>query len=275
MNQEQLRMTASEAIGDYLLENVHRVVYGRRNLEIARKHLENGGSLLVFANHFAKLDPMLYARAIREYITPLNHASIIGSRRHFDPKQGPVSFIQSKLGPDWEKIYGVTLLQVVQEKDHDKYKDWAEFNSRAVLKAAKKLRREPGSIVFITPEGTRSDTDKLLRAEEGLDSLLKLGGERVLALPLGAIHKTILPGRRTTVIAGELFSYQDLLDDQTKYLEYYEPIWRSMGLNDPMKMPDITASDCAMARLAASLPIENQGIYTNLVAIRRQLILNT
>lgn len=267
MNVEALRLKASEAVGDYLLENVHRVVYGKKNLKAARTHLANGGSLMVEADHIAKLDAILFARVLQEYLTPLDHVSAIVSRRHFDPKRGPISFVQSRLGPDWEEIYGATLLQAVQEKDRNDYQDWAEFNGRMALKAAKKLRK-PGNVVFITPEGTRSNTDKLLRAEEGLDTLLRLGGKNVLALPLAAIHKTILPGRRTTVIAGELFSYQDLLDDQARYLEYYEPIWKSMGLNDPKKMPTITASDCAMARLAEYLPVENQGVYTELVAIR-------
>ncbi len=273
MNAERLRMTASEAIGDYLLESVHRVVYGKRNLQAARTHLENGGSLVVETDHIAKLDTILWARVLQDYLTPLNNVSGIASRRHFDPSRGLEGLIQSRLGPDWEKIYGITLLQVVQEKDHSDYQGWAEFNSKAALKAARTLRK-PGKVVLITPEGTRSKTDKLLRAEEGIDTLLKLGGENVLCLPLAAIHKTILPGRRTTIIAGELFSYQDLLDDQTKYREYYEPIWRSIGLDDPKKMPDITLSDCAMARLAASLPIENQGVYTSLVAVHRQIILN-
>lgn len=264
MNTESLRLRASEAVGNYLLENVHRVVYGKENLRKAREHLANGGSLIVEANHFAKLDPILYGRILKEYITSLDHVSGIGSRRHFDPKQGFLNAAQSILGADWEKIHGITIFQAVQERDHELYPDFAEFNSKMARKAAKKLRHEPGSVLFITPEGTRSKTDELLRAEEGLDILLRIGGENVLVLPLAAEHKTILPGRRTTVTAGELFGYQDLVDDKEKYLEYYRAI-------DGEKDPTITLSDCAMVRIGENLPLENQGFYADLVAVRRQI----
>lgn len=272
MNTERLGLKASEAAGNYLLESVHRVVYGRRNLKMARKHLEGGGSLIVFTDHFAKLEIALYSRIIQEYLTSLDHVTGIASRRHFDPECGPMSRIQSMIKPRWEKIHGATILLAVQRRDYGYYNDHEQFNARMTLRAGRKLRK-PGTIVFISPEGTRSTTNRLLRAEDGLGELLGLGGKNVLALPLAAIHKTILPGRRTTVIAGKLFSYQDLLDDQAMYMKHYEPIWRSMGLDDPKKMPDITLSDCAMTRLATTLPVQNQGVYTDLVAVRKQLIL--
>ena len=270
MNTEKLRLKASEAVGDYLSESVHKVVFGKKNLEAARKHLGNGGSLLIFANHFSYLEIALHTRIIQDYLTSLDHVTGIASRRHFDKEQGMINRIQSELTSDWKKIYGGDILLAVQRKDREDYEDWARFNGKTASQAARRLREEPGSIVFICPEGTRSTTNKLLKAEEGLDTILKHGGENVLALPLAAIHKTILPGRRTTVTAGELFSYQDLLDDKAMYQAHYE---RSMGLEDPKKMPDINLSDCAMTRLASYLPIDNQGVYTDLVAVRKQLIL--
>jgi len=241
MNKEQLRITASETIGDYLLENVHGVVYGKKNLEIAQKHLRNGGSILVYFNHFAKLDGILYGKIINGYLTPFDNVAAVTAFKHVDPKRGILNKGQKALIEDWEKIYGLTSIPIIQAKDKDHY-DNANTSNRNSLTRIKNFLREPGHVVAFAPEGTRSSNDELLPAEPGFQLLLKAGGDNVLALPFAGIHKTILPGRCTTVIVGKPVSLKELKAKQ-------------------IASPNLSITDIAMYDLAALLPMQNRGHY--------------
>ncbi len=234
-------MAASEATGNYLLENIHRVVYGQKNLEIARNHLQNGGSILVYFNHFSKLDAVLYAKIMREYLAPLNRVTAMTAMKHLDSQRGIFNRIQSALIHDWEDIYGLRVLPIVQTYDRSSYPNANEINRKSLRKVVRMLR-QPGNIIAVAPEGTRSDKNKLLPAEEGFETLLRLGGENVLALGLAGVHKTILPGRKTIVTAVKPVSLRELKAEQKAN-------------------PGITITDLAMQRIARELPPPNRGYY--------------
>lgn len=241
MSKEAVRRRINEGIGDFLLENVHRSVFGVKNLNTAKEHLKNGGSVLFYFNHFAKLDPILYGGIINDYLTPLEDVAGVASRRQLDPKRGLFHKGQAALIKDWEDSYGLKAITVVQEKDKPDYPDADEYNSAAVRTAIRFLR-QPGHVLAISPEGTRSKTNELLPAEEGFEALLRLGGKKVIALPAAGEHSTIRPyNTKTKVSIGEPFTY-----DQIK------------------KQSDETGIDVttlAMRRIASLLPEGNRGYF--------------
>ena len=241
MNKESLRLKASETIGDFLLENVHRNVYGVKNLNIGKEHLENGGSVLFYFNHFAKLDAIIFGKIINDYLTSFENAAAIASFRHMDPDRGFFNKAQKALIEDWHKIYGINAIPVIQEKDKIDYPNADEFNSNAARRAAKFLRH-PGHVLALSPEGTRSKINELLPAEEGFEILFKLGGKKVLALPAAGQHSTIRPyNTKTKVSIGEPFSYEEIKAES-------EQTGKSI-------------TELAMRRMANLLPEQNRGYY--------------
>ena len=241
MNKESLKMALSETTGNFLLENIHTSVHGTGNLKIAREHLSKGSVLLYF-NHFAKLDTILYGKIIREYITCLDNTAAITSFRHIDPKKGAFNRIQGQLIQDWHELFGINIIPVIQEKDKKEYPNADEFN-RSAVKNAIRFLRQSGRVLAISPEGTRSKIGELLKAEEGLEVLFRLGGENVLAMPLAAEHSSVIPlATKTRVIAGKPFSYEEIEKEHKQN-------------------PETTITELMMKRLAVLLPPKNRGFY--------------
>jgi len=240
MSKETLRLQASEAIGNFLLENIHKSLYGTKNLEAARKHLQEG-SILFYFPHFAKLDPILYGKIIRDYLTSLDKVAGITSLRHIDPNRGKFNAIQGQLIEDWHDAFGINIIPVIQAKDKKDYPDADSFNRYAVKTAAKFLR-EPGHVLALSPEGTRSTIDELLSAEEGFEVLLRLGGRNVLALPVAGVHSTIRPyNTKTKVSVGKPFSYEEIRRESQETGK--------------------SITELAMRRIADLLPEQNRGFY--------------
>ena len=233
-------MALSETTGSFLLENIHTCVYGIDNLKLAREHLSKV-SVLFYFNHFAKLDTILYGKIIREYITCLDNTAAITSFRHIDPEKGAFNRIQGQLIQDWHELFGINIIPVIQEKDKKEYPNADEFN-RSAVKNAIRFLRQSGRVLAISPEGTRSKIGELLKAEEGLEVLFRLGGENVLALPVAGVHSTIRPyNTKTKVSVGKPFSYEEI---QRESQETGKSI-----------------TELAMRRLANLLPEQNRGFY--------------
>ncbi|HYM64987.1 MAG TPA: hypothetical protein VES68_00660 [Candidatus Sulfotelmatobacter sp.] len=237
----------NETIGNFLLDNVHRSLYGTENLEEAKRHLKEG-SILFYFNHFAKLDPILYGQIIRDYLNPsqdekkpLEHVAGITSLRHIDPEKGFLSAVQAELIEGWSETFGINAIPVIQTKDKKDYPQADSFNRNAVIEAARFLRQQ-GNVLAISPEGTRSTLNELLEAEEGFEVLFKLGGKKVLALPAAGVHGTIRPyNTKTKVSVGKPFSFEEI---QRESQDKGESI-----------------TELAMQRLAALLPEQNRGYY--------------
>jgi len=240
MNKESLRLKVSENVGNFLLENVHRSVYGVNNLKAARDYLDNG-SILFYFNHFSKLDAILYGKIIRDYLTSFQNTAAVGSFRHMDPSRGLFNKIQSQLIEDWHENFGINTISVIQEKDKKDYPNAEEFNSKATRKVAKFLR-EQGHVLAFSPEGTRSKVNELLPAEEGFEVIFRLGGKKVLALPVAGIHSTIRPyNTQTKVFVGNPFSYDEI--------------------KKASEQSGKSVTELAMRRISALLPQQNRGFY--------------
>lgn len=238
MNESQRALGKLSA--EALLRSVRAEIANSENFEIAREHLKTG-SILVYFNHFAKLDVILYGKVLHDNLAPFDQLTAIAARKHFDPKRGRLSQAQKYLIDGWQEAYGVGLIQVVQPKDKDSYEDSDEFNRKSVLRA-RELLKTPGKAVGIAPEGTRSKSNELLQAENGLELFLRVGNN-VLALPLATEHSSIVPlATKSRVIVGKPFTYDEIKKEHEEN-------------------PKVSITDLMMKRIATLLPEKNRGYY--------------
>lgn len=218
---------------------VHPEVEGIENFAIARAHLEAGGSIIIYLNDpIEKKGVPLVASAIEDNLTPLNHTGVFVSRRQVDWRQGKhvPNYIQHLLLETfWGEYPGVTMIRIVQEKDREKYPDWAEFNNKA-YKRGGKFATTQKNVFAITPTGERNPNG-LGEAHIGFAALLREARDIALAMPIA------IPDGTSRVIAGVPFSYKQAVKDHK--------------LNPGMDM-----TTRMMARLAILLPPQQRGVYT-------------
>lgn len=231
-----------------------REVIHIQNFERARKHLKTGSVLLYF-NHVDTLDLLPLGKTIEEYLTSLDRVSAMFAMKYLDPNRGKGSKIKSYLIHSWEESFGLTALPIVQTKKEKKSEDEAEREletefyehakeiNRDSLNRAREILDEPGNVLCIAIEGTRSTTGALLQAERGFELLLRRNQETALAQPIAVVHTRIKPIiTRTRILIPESFTYQEIKAEQEAN-------------------PGITIPDLAMQRIARELPPQNRGYY--------------
>ena len=225
--------------GDVLRFTTRIEVVNPQNLNTVKQHLAYG-SALVFSNHFAKLDPIAYGKMVGDYLTTLDNVTVMASRKHFDPQRGKLNRIQNYIGEGWEQDYGIDIVKVVQRYDKDNYPDWESFNRQA-LKRVIEAARIPGRVIYVAPEGTRSRTNQLLEAENGLGAIFRMG-KNMLALPIAAQYGHVRPLMDKTIInVGVPFRIEEIVDPSEK-------------------RPEVI-TDLMMRRLANLLPEQHRGYY--------------
>lgn len=223
--------------GEAFLATERVKIRNAENFDAARKHLEIG-SVIVYFNHFARFDTIIYGKTIRDNLTSLDNVGSWVAMKYVDPLRNKLF---STLLHSWEEAYGITLFPIVQPADKDKYEHAGNISRRSFIEALEYLR-EPGRVLGVAPEGTRSNTGQLLKAERGFGSLLRKS-EYSIALPLAGVHSRAIPlVSNTTVVVGESFSYEEIEREQKQH-------------------PDKTIADLAMMRIARLLPEANRGYY--------------
>jgi hypothetical protein len=218
-------------------EIVHPEIEGAENFAIFRKHLENGGTgILYLKDPTEKITVPLAASAVESNLTSLDHAGVLVSRRQVDLSIGVPNLIQHLLLESWWGVSpGITIIPVVQKKDRERYPDWAEYNEKAYNRASV-FAETPGNIMVVTPEGERSPHG-LGEAQMGFVALFRETKDAALAMPIA------IPEGTSRVIAGVPFSYEQALEDRKR--------------NPNMKK----MKDRMMTRLALMLPLEERGFY--------------
>ena len=225
------------------------------NFDKAKIHLQSGGSLIAYINHMSSIDTMILGHVIEDRITSLQNVTGFAAARHMDPSRGLHRRIEIAAIEKGKQELGFNYIVVVQPNEMDRYPDASERNRKAIKQALEILER-PGQILGIAPEGTRSKTGNLLKAEtRGIELLFKRGGNRVLAMPVAIepaafaqpIPKLLPLLTDTRVSAGNPFSYKALMEEHAAH-------------------PDITPTDLMMIRLARLLPPGNRGAYANLAS---------
>lgn len=223
------------------------------NLSLAREYLKKG-PLIVYFNHTSIADGPLIIYYLLDNFG--NWAKIIGgpeSRKHFDFCRQPISsLIQRLLFPS----LGLRMFPIVQHYDRDSYTDMERFGLlRQFIKGSEDILR-PGGILFISPEGTRSDDGSLKSPQSGIEHLLRISGYPTHLLPV-VITPRDSPeeitrrkydiGKSFDLKAGRPFSRQEVSD---------------IKIPKNLSLPDATLSDLLMLKLAVLLPEEMRGIYT-------------
>src|SRR3989338_924179 len=214
------------------------------NLDKAKAHLKQG-SLLLYTNHFSTLDTTVLARFLDENLS-ISNLSILAGRKHLDPQRGVSSRIKNSVIHGLAKTRGFDVLQVVQRYEAHLYQDSSNFNRVSVQKAIEALKTK-GRILAIAPEGTRSKTDGLIKAEPGIDILFRIAKDSSLALPIALHPYQIFPPLTQTVVeVGTPYSYEEISMEKVLY-------------------PDKSIINLMMGRLAVLLPKENRGYYAKSV----------
>lgn len=241
----------------------HDVVSQYGHIEKARKHLENGGSLIVVVTHPHGLDPLVAGLTIEEYFSSLDRpVAGITALKHFDPERHrfdktvkQVEYILIDLA---RKARRFEILRVVQrsEAEREYYtkhpealggKSIDQFNADSIEQAIDILRN--GGIVMVAPEGTRSKDGNLSEAQPGTELLLRAAKDKALVLPIGMNlpeDGKFRPGiDKFRVVIGEPFSYEDLEKDHREN-------------------PTVKRKDLIMRRVAKLIPRGKRGVYESL-----------
>jgi len=225
--------------GEIFLHAVRiEIIDPNNNFQAAKDQLEKG-SLILSYNHFEG-DIFPWARFVAENF-PLTRAAAFVAKKYLDPSRGILSKTLVVAFGAWEKAYGAKVIPLVQTKEKDRYPNADNINFGSIKKALRFLK-EPGNVLAIAPEGTRTLTNGLGEAEEGIERLLKRG-ENTLALPVSIRPSRVeIHGRPIQIFVGKLFSYMDIQREHEVY-------------------PDIPIKDLIMVRNALLLPAENHGYY--------------
>jgi hypothetical protein len=166
-----VKQAGGRALGEATLRGFRKEVTGVENLEIAKHHLQQGGSVLVYADHYSTLDFAIYFEIIKR-VTSLDKAGAIVSMKHLDPTRGLGSKFQRVMTNLWIDSFGVTAIPMVQSYDMQHY-----ANAREIIKdginALVAFLSQPGNVLFVTSEGTRIKDRKLAQGERGLELILR------------------------------------------------------------------------------------------------------
>ncbi|EKD85916.1 MAG: hypothetical protein ACD_37C00576G0003 [uncultured bacterium] len=237
-----------------------------QHIATVRDHVAQGGKALVVGNHIGAMDPVAHAKVLGEITTP-DHIIAVGSRRHFDPKQGRYNAVKGLLREWWQEAYGIDIALVVQKKDRADYPDWREYNARTQARLEKAINR-PGQLVYMLPEGTRSTEGGLLRAGVGISGLLREGGDDVLVLPITEAYTDLrlLRGRARLTI-GEPFFRPQIMTEKAAINQRITELGQQ-----ETRTPFADVADVVMLHIAQPLNPENYGEYAQLMEISNGLI---
>lgn len=216
-------------------------VINQQNFEPVRRHLKTG-SVIAYFDHFARLDSVIYGKVVRDHLASLNNVASWVAIKYIDKKRNP--FIANLL-QWWQEEYGFKLFPIVQPEENDekrdKYQNPNRLNMKSFLQALDFLN-QPGNVLLVAPEGTRSRTKQLLKAKPGFERLIEKSADSLI-LPIAGVHSWAIPiASKTLVNVGEPFTYQQILAEQDRN-------------------PGVGITDLAMKRLAALLPEQNRGYY--------------
>lgn len=265
ISREDLGRTAANALWEVTRFTVrHEIIDPEDHFGDARIHLKDG-SLLVIVNHFDRLDTTVIGHVIEQNLTPLDRVAGVASLRYLDPNR---SRLISRTIDNVSQARGFSVIPIIQDKQEeiDYYtgnptatdgKTPRRFNREAMIEAVEVLG-EAGNVLMMAPEGMRSPKGKLLKAHEGLDSIMRMSRRTALILPIAIVppdtRRIVPPYTKVKVVPGELFSLEDVQQE-------YDAERITLG-----EKPELSVTDRMMVRLARLLPRKNQGYYRPFIA---------
>lgn len=219
---------------------------GEEHASVIEKHLSTGSVIAPF-NHRSIIDPLVVMRELSSLSgSSLRKIILPASMKFFDGRMGNTAtqvmyYVAQK--------YGVELLPTIQHYDQSYTDDEKLANYRQVIGSILGSLKEPGTVVALSPEGTRSPTAQLLPAQKGLDLFMKRAPQS-LVLPIalegtenivGSEYRTVHPWHRAAVSLGAPMRAEEII-------EYSRQL-------------QIQPRDAVMLHIAANLPQEDRGYY--------------
>lgn len=250
-----LRSVWYQALGKALGAAANRL-YGyrvgpeeKKNLALLRDCLKRH-SAVVYLNHLFLGDgPLVIAFLLDNLGDSIRIISAVESRKHYDFRRDPV--IASILRLAYP--LGIRSFPVVQHYDRDSYSYGEGVRwLRKFVEGAKEILSQPGGIIIMAPEGTRSPDGALQKAQNGLVHLDKYGDSPyffpVALIPKDKFERGISPGSIFELRTARPFLAKEILPE----------IPEGLSLADGM-----------MLRLARLLPEEMRGVYAPYLSPRR------
>lgn len=227
-----LFVAATERI--YGLESQDR---SEQNLSLVNDHLKEG-SVVVYFNHVSLVDPPALIAYLFGHLDNMQNIIVPTSRRHHDIKQKPYF---DGLAIQMATLINVEVLPVVQRKDYHLYSANEQVRlARKFLSRSKEVLGKPGGVLVIAPEGTRSQSGQLQKAESGFEKFGRYG--RVKYVPVGLIPDGKF--NRDLWIGGLRFNIGEPFD-----------------IEESPTLGGLNPEDAAMVKLAYLLPENMRGQY--------------
>lgn len=227
----KILVTATRILYDYRDDTKNQ-----ENIRLASEQLKQG-SIIAYFNHTSLSDGLLTVTFLLDnlglYIRRFGGPA---SQRHFDFSRDPLNAFIMRLG----RFFGIELFPVVQHYDSSYSREVKKRNLENFYENMKNILSQPGGMVFIAPEGTRSPDGKLQKGQRGIEDLK---GNNIKYFPFALIpesgsNRGYNFGKRFDIIAGKPFSITDTKNG-------------------------ITYTDMIMLKLAELLPKERRGYYRN------------
>lgn len=224
------RRSFSTNFGEMIWKATDRLLRaGIRNLEnvnSANEFLASGGNIILIHNHPGTADPLLILKFTDYFLANSITKGYFGSSKFFDGRMldlGIMAYLQSERKTQfWQVLQphdtkGLERLAKRNLKRHENVT--AEMiNASAVRNAVRLLKRNPGSVIMICPQGTREPV--MVEPSTSIVDVLERYQSNTLVLPVqisGSEHilrkGEFIPHlhNRVTLTALPLLSYQQII----------------------------------------------------------------
>lgn len=214
-------------------------IEGLEHLDQADEILKRGGSLLVIGNHPNAITTAYGYSLVQSLEHRSREASVVlVSSKFFDGRMGIFGDVAMQVAG----VSGLEPLKVIQFYDHTQDEERVSTNLNAIQKALKALN-SPGGLVWVYPEGTRSQMG-LIEGQDGLGKLAeRADGIMTIVSPYGDWR--LLP--QPTVKLLPLIDGKELN--------------RRLNGDLPKASTRQALADTLMTRIAVELPVGYRGFY--------------
>lgn len=182
-----------QCLGDNLwalINNIYRIHESKEsitNFAYLKRHIHEG-SAIVYFNHLCLDDGHLIFSLLLSRLG--RSLSVIGgpeSKKHFDFRANPLDALVMRTA----MILGIQLVPVVQNYDQANYSPEEALSlNRNFIRQAKHILGQPGGILCLAPEETRSKDGCLQQAQRGVALASRLGD---VLVPLYFAPLAIIP----------------------------------------------------------------------------------
>jgi len=240
LRSEIARFLVERFYGDIGLDEPENIA----NFGLLNEHLKIGSALVIFNQISNDNAPIVIASTIAKCSQSIRVVSGVASYKDLDFRRYPY---QATLITVLSSLSGFKPFPVVQDYDQVSYSlEKKKDLLRELRERGKEILGQPGGVLFISPEGTRSLDGTLQRAKGGIRRLSTYGDVHILPvafIPQGEYSRdlNVFSQGRFVMKTGELFTIEEVVEEGIP-----------KGLN---------SADGAMLKLGELLPSRMRGFY--------------